>query len=484
MARRPQIWNNGEPVPPGVAQHLHALGFDNTQAYLDWCQRYDFYPWLEKSRHEQAAERDKHAELAARRAKQVRLHKRPKPFIEAVCAGDVYADDIDRPAFKALAQEVEGTKPDAEYRQSLADTMVKLLRHDDLVFGATADGIPFVRGLIKLHDRKALWLRPLSDWKPKSKNAERQFGELTHHLFDQFGDVPRFMERAWLRTDRPSWRFRDWYVHLGRGHNLRTAKSQVKITKKIAHEFLGAPTDFTVEQAVRWGQLRAMGADPATVHAVAATRLGRSFVHEGFWVTVLRFIADNPMLDPRQIGPIVDYLQNQRFEGADVEVRPGEWRREPPAQPGLTMRGRTVATLMRQVDEWHASLGTMRDVPDGLYDAAEFPGIDIEKKRDGRAVLHWSIRQLRTARDLVLEGEALRHCVASYHWSCARGQCSIWSLSVSEGGAYERRQTIEVTKDGQIVQCRGLANQDPTTDEWSVVNAWAAEVGLRVAAYL
>ena len=70
------------------------------------------------------------------------------------------------------------------------------------VLGDTIPGtpeIPVLRGLIKLHDRKALWLRPLKEWKPKSKNTERMFGELTRHLFDEFGDVPRFMERVWLR---------------------------------------------------------------------------------------------------------------------------------------------------------------------------------------------------------------------------------------------------------------------------------------------
>ncbi|MEM9061457.1 MAG: PcfJ domain-containing protein [Pseudomonadota bacterium] len=483
MARRPLIHLDGTPLPAAVERHITEMGFQSTRAYLDWCQHNGFDPWLEKSRQEMALERDRHAEILAARAKQTRLHKKPKPFLEAVCAGEIHAHQIDRPAFKAVTEEIGAAKDDPAYRRSLKDMLLALLRYDSLIFGATPDGIPFIRGLIKLHDRKVLWLRPLADWKPRSKNAERQFGELTHHLFDRFGDVPVFMERAWLRTDRPSWRFRDWYVHLGRGHNLRTAKSPVRVTKRIAHEFLRAPADYTVEQAVRWGQLRAFGAGTATVHAVAATRIGRSFMNEAFWVTVLRFFAENPMLDPRQIGPIVDYLQNQRFEGNDVELRPGEWRREPPAQPGLTMRGRTVATVLRQVADWHASLGKVRDLPGSVYPAAAFTGIEIDRWLGPRKT-RFAIRQLRSARDLALEGDALRHCVASYHWSCAQGHCSIWSLSASVGDTYERRQTIEVTKQGEIVQCRGLANCDPTSEEWSVVNAWASEVGLKISRYL
>ncbi|MEM7455112.1 MAG: hypothetical protein AAF456_12245 [Planctomycetota bacterium] len=34
------------------------------------------------------------------------------------------------------------------------------------------------------------------------------------------------------------------------------------------------------------------------------------------------------------------------------------------------MRGRTVDTLLRQVEEWHSSLGRIKDLPKGEYEAA------------------------------------------------------------------------------------------------------------------
>ena len=252
----------------------------------------------------------------------------------------------------------------------------------------------------------------------------------------------------------------------------------------MAHHFLQAPDDYSVEQAIRWGQLTALGAGEAAIHATAATRLCRSFENEDFWFTVLRFIADNPMLDPRQIGPMIDYLQHQRFEPFEIEVAPGQWRREAAAQPGLSMHGRTVDTLMRQVVAWHEGLGRLERLPGGEYAKAAFDGTAIEKAAGGRRV-RWVINQLRSAKDLQLESEALNHCVASYHWSCARGQCTIWSLSMSiDGASLERRQTIEVDRDGMIVQCRGLANRDPRSDEWAIVTAWAGEAGLQISGYL
>lgn len=486
MARRPNNPDRPAPIPKAISRHMRALGFARADTYLDWCWNNGFDGTFDKSQADLQEEQAAFEAIAEKRLKQGRLHKHPKAFLEGVCRGEVTSNEIERPNYNRAAAEIEASNEDADQRQSLLKMLIALLKYDDLIFEASPgnDNSPFIRGLIKLHDRKTLWLRPLEDWKPKSKSAERRFGELTHHLFDKYGDVPRFMEAVWLRTDRASWRFRDWYVHLGRGYNLRTAKSPVPLTKKMAHYFLTAPDTYTVEQAVRWGQMQALGASKQAIEAVAATRIGRSFSNESFWFSVLRFIADNPMLDPRQIGPIVDYLQNQRFEPNDIEVAPGEWRQEAPPQPNLSMQGRTVDTLLRQVNAWHESLGRYRAMPSGQYEPAEFSGIVLEKSA-GKKTLRWIIRQLTSSKALQAESEALRHCVASYHWSCARGDCTIWSLSVSTGGGeIERRQTIEVNKNGVIVQCRGLANMDPTPEEWSVVNEWARNADLQIATHM
>ena len=463
-----------------------AMGFDRSQAYLDWCYRRGFDHSLEKSGADFVEELEAREAELRRFDAQTKLHRKPKAFLKAVCEGDLYSEEIERPKFKQAAATIEASKEDPETRASLLEMLSHLCSFGDFVFDTIAGTpeVPVLRGLIKLHDRKALWLRPLKEWKPKSKNTERMFGELARHLFDEFGDVPRFMERVWLREDRPSWRYRDWFVHLGRGHNLRKAKLPIPLTKKMAHFFLQAPDEYSVEQALRWGQMKALGCPESAIHAVAASRLGRSLANEEFWFTFLRFIAENPMLDPRQIAPVTDYLQNQRFEPVEVELAPGEWRQEPPAQPGLSLRGRTVVTLLRQVDEWHKSLGKLAAMPGGQYAKADIEGYSVEREGPSGKRL-WVIRQLRSAKDLQIESDELRHCVASYHWSCAKGHCTIWNLSVTEpNGKPERRQTIEVDTSRQIVQCRGLANRDPTTEEWGIVNRWAGERDLSVARYL
>ncbi|MEM6909498.1 MAG: PcfJ domain-containing protein [Pseudomonadota bacterium] len=487
MARRPAFLRECDPAPARIEKHMMALGLPQTQAYLDWCWANGFEASFDKKSADMLEELEAHAAQQKRKADQAKLHRKPKAFLRAVFAGDLTADEIDRPIFKEAATEIENSAEDPGVRASLLEMLLALTAHGKFVF-ETLQGtpqVPVLRGLIKLHDRKALWLRPLEDWKAKSKNTRTRFGELARHLFDKYGDVPVFMESAWLRNDRPSWRYRDWFVHLGRGYNLRSAKLPIAMTKKMAHHFASAPDDYAIEQALRWGQMKALGCSEAAIHAVAASRIGRSMVNEEFWFTFLRFIADNPMLDPRQIAPVIDYLHHQRFEPVEVEVAPGEWRHDPPPQPGLSLRGRTVTTLMRQVEEWHTSLGKMAALPGGQYAKSSVEGFVQEVPWHEGGTARWVIRQLRTARDLTLESEELRHCVGSYHWSCSKGYCTIWSLSVTpEKGKTQRRQTIELDSDNQIVQCRGLANRDPSAEEWKVVNRWAGERGLGVARHI
>lgn len=484
MAREPQ--NTPELIPAAMRAHMQDLGFHRLDHYCEWCWDNGFVGNLDKSKSDLQDELEAYAEIQKKIARQASLHKRPKAFLKAVCEGEISSDEIVRPNFKRVAEEIETSNENPEVRQSLLEMLIALIRYKALIFEICPDDdfTPFIRGLIKLHDRKALWLQQIENWKPKSKNSERQFGELTHFLFDKYGDVPRFMERVWLRNDRSSWRYRDWYVHLGRGHNLRTAKSPVPITKKMAHYFLQAPEDYTPEQAIRFAQLKTLGADRALIDAVVATPLGRSFENETFWFSVMRFLSNAPMLDPRQVGPIYDYIHHQKFQPNEVEVAPGDWRTEPPPQPGFSMTGRDITTLLRHVEEWHIALGKQKSLPTTAYERSSYQGFSAQVKQ-GEKTIYWMIRQLMNGQALQRESEAMRHCVASYHYSCSKGLCTIWSLSRSEDGKnYQRSQTIEIDSSGVIIQCRGLANSDPSAEEWKIVTNWARQENIPISNYL
>src|SRR5262249_51248970 len=127
--------------------------------------------------------------------------------------------------------------------------------------------------------------------------------------------------------------------------------------KKLAHHFLQAPEHYTIEGAVRWGQVHALGGGPRLCDALVATPLGRSFANDGFWQTAFAFFVRSPMLDLAQVGPLVDFIDHCKFTPTDV-VRPdGSVVQEPPPQPGFSMARRTPEALLRQMERWHQGLG-------------------------------------------------------------------------------------------------------------------------------
>ena len=91
----------------------------------------------------------------------------------------------------------------------------------------------------------------------------------------------------------------------------------------------------------------------------------------------------------------------------------------------------------------------------------------------------WTIRELLTQQSLFVEGRKLRHCVASYVSSCARGQSSIWSMELEQSSMVEKRVTIEINPATRhVVQIRGKLNRHSNPQELNILRRWAAEAKL------
>jgi hypothetical protein len=94
----------------------------------------------------------------------------------------------------------------------------------------------------------------------------------------------------------------------------------------------------------------------------------------------------------------------------------------------------------------------------------------------------WTITEILDSRELFLEGQAMRHCVATYKEDCIRRQVSIWSMQVVTRRGQYRALTIEVDLPKKtICQVRGKCNRLPGASEQEVVELWAAVEGLKVA---
>jgi hypothetical protein len=93
----------------------------------------------------------------------------------------------------------------------------------------------------------------------------------------------------------------------------------------------------------------------------------------------------------------------------------------------------------------------------------------------------WTITEILTSRALFLEGQAMRHCVATYKEDCIRRQVSIWSMQVETQRGRQRALTIEVDIPKRTVcQVRGKCNRLPSANERAIVERWAEAEGLRV----
>src|SRR6056297_999575 len=248
---------------------------------------------------------------------------------------------------------------------------------------------------IRLADFADQWVRPLSDWSPDTKNVDRQFKSLSRHLLVEY-EVPAFMDAAWFGESSLE---RRWYCWVAAGKNIRKAPDlPVSLTKAMAHQFLSAPSDYSIGAALRWGQIRSLEGDGVLCDAVAQTRLVRDFEDDAFWMSVFRFFVDNPMLDRAHVGPIIDFIWNRRFEPVIRYDQPGVPIEREPEQPNFSMRGRTAEGLLRAVAIWHGQLGEDQNRPMLQWQKSYHPDYEF-MEGSGEEPECWSIRELLTTQE-------------------------------------------------------------------------------------
>ncbi|MDB5325434.1 MAG: hypothetical protein JWM57_1003, partial [Phycisphaerales bacterium] len=230
----------------------------------------------------------------------------------------------------------------------------------------------------------------------------------------------------------------------------------------------------------------ALGVEASAVHAVLGSRLGRSFGNEqqeAFWLTVLGFFARHPMIDTQQIGPICDFLYEQKFTPTGAVLVNGIYEPGPPQQPGLSMAGRDPATLVAQVQQWHRGLararsrgvyGTLVWAPCGVPGMVRTEGADRHQPRIFR------VEELLSGVELRAEGAAMHHCVATYAWSCQQRRSAIFSVRID----HQRLLTVEVDlRSMTVVQVRGRLNETATPIGERVVRIWSTQAALQIGTY-
>jgi hypothetical protein len=232
----------------------------------------------------------------------------------------------------------------------------------------------------------------------------------------------------------------------------------------MAHSFMLGRNRKRIEDNLRWVQVFAMGGDRTLAEAIRGTRLGRNFTDDEFWSTVVLFLVNNAMMDPSYVGPVVDYIHNMKFSPRRIVQEGGGVVEAPPPQPNFTMKGRSAAKLLRQVDAWHGQLNRASDVVFQSWQPSGVRPFELEDETPELGPVRWTIQELLSSWELVAEGTAMNHCVVSYSDQCADGRTTIWSVCLQREGQEQRENVLSVAIDIEtraVTQARGRYNAAP-----------------------
>ncbi|MCC9609537.1 PcfJ domain-containing protein [Blastopirellula sp. JC732] len=482
---------------PNLRIHLRILQLGSLKEYRRWCAENGFTRRIGKSRKLRLRERRhfrKKFAIDVMFAKRRESRRGDRPLLE-ICRSDAL-NYYCRPALSAFyhaSRQAYRDDASSESNFRVLRSLISYLLRRKVRF---LDGSPYYPQYGQRAGNSALealplivayrhrWIRPVESWEPTSHSPRRQFKSLMQHLFVRYGKLPAFLDKVWFGgfADRAEL-FRPIYLHAAAGLNLASCELMpFPYTKKMAHHFLAAPQNPSIEQALRWGEVKGMGGDDKLAHAVMNSRLTVDFRHHKFWNIVLQWLIRYREIDRGQVSSIIDYIQFQRFVPRFAMT--GDERQEAIAarEPNFTMRGRTPQTLLRQVKRWHSNVhetflfGTLEWPPCGIA------GMELlEESRNGE-ITAWTIHELLSSKALVQEGAAMNHCVATYADLCQQGESSIWSLQRETSQDKTRMLTIEVRPyQRRICDYSGKFNREATSDELRILRHWANQAKLQLS---
>ena len=273
------------------------------------------------------------------------------------------------------------------------------------------------------------------------------------------------MDEAWFgkRSDE-ALRCQEWFIHIGSGSSVRDLDLPVKLTRRMAHTFMQCKNHHSIAGNLRWAQVLGMGGDQQMAQTIQRTRLGRHLEDDKFWSTVVLFLATNPLIDPTQVGPMVDYVHNMRFAPRRVVREGGGVEEAPPPQPDFTMKGRSATKLLRQVEAWHGHLTKVQNVIFQSWQPSGVRRFELEEQTAELGAVRWTVQELLSSWELAAEGTAMGHCVVSYSDQCADGHTSVWSIGLQTDEDESRESVLTVAVDvrrNAVTQARGRYNMLP-----------------------
>ena len=303
------------------------------------------------------------------------------------------------------------------------------------------------------------FVRSPEELKLGNQGLDVQFNTVLIHCFANY-PVPLFLDSAFFHEELAHQR--QWYIDIGQGKNIRQSEGlPIKMTKKMAHFFLEAPENQSVNYALRWAQVRGHGGSSWLAERIAEGWLGHNrFADEEFWDGVILFLARQESdITARELLHILAYV--------------GQLRQ---LRPDFSMRGRTLTRLSEQAQTWWEKCGRNLEGGGRWWPGMALGGYQVQDSN----LETWVIVELTTEIELSAEGSTLNHCVGSYAHDCEQGHAAIFSLRKQvEDQVFKPIATIEVDPENRAVtEARANCNQPVKGKALSHIENWARQESL------
>ena len=478
-----------------LREHLRSLSLNSLDEYIEWCQKNGFGAAIKKNWKQRCKEKyfASQAKIEVRRKQLKREKRRPDKTIFSAFAVPVSnavnengvsswatrihkiasaADEPTRNAFRRILERLHQTN------SPLLKTGRPFQLDGGKLYLVPVFTYPEFRQLPNSHQEalatlslyKSRWVRPIETWRPSSKNVAKQFASLCRHLFAKY-PTPAFMDCVWFENDplvrQPC---HEWFIELARGTSVRKLSLPIRMSKKMAHHFRQTPKGLGIMSAIRRAQVHACGGTDRLLTGLLYTQLATTTENNEYWLSVIQWLVDHPMLHAHRFGPLIDYFHHAKFGLAQGNQ----------ASTNYSPHGRSPDSIMRDMRRWHTSM--RHETVPLSQQWGRHPSIRPLEFFDVSDGSVWEIDQLLSAQALREEGRTMRHCVLSYARKCLANETTIWSMTVRRKGMDRCRKvlTIEVSSaSGRVVQVRGRSNRRPKANEIGIIRRWAEEQGLK-----
>jgi hypothetical protein len=345
----------------------------------------------------------------------------------------------------------------AAARQSIIATDLRQLQ---TIAARSGQGRAAARNLLLF---RPFWVRSLNSWEPQGSCGRDEIATLIAHLLVHY-PVPPFLYREWmaeLEPDRLKWLC--WTILLGQGQSLHQADGHFgwELPRRFQHHLYAVPAQATALETCLYAEVARLGGSAVEFQRL---RLAEPFAidptepQEGlhfltFWrSSVLWLIQHRQELGDQQAQLVLYWAMHQHTEALRNEGRP------------FTLIGRSVQRVL-------AASRVYQGYYANTYGAGpqRWAGHSWDWSWEDAERNEWSATELTSSVELAVEGQVMRHCVASYAGHCASGVSAIVSLCCNG----ERRVTVEIDPHTRrAVQARGPYNRNPSVEEQAALGRW------------